>query len=263
MRAPLIALLLPSLAVANSVILDSTSKSLELITSAAVSTDYAVSYADNTSTGLTPGNSAGNVATATTTTILAAPAASTQRQVKWLSVRNRDASLTQTVTLVLDVSATERHLTSAITLEAGEALTVTSEGRVIVYTASGVVKGEATYVCTGAGACVNNGTYTTTYVQNDGGFDVAAKSVEVSLLLSGGAGYYQTTVTGQTWVTATSRIVCAPHGTTADGLTPEAIAAASLTASVASLVVGVGFDVFVSSPAGLDGTVRLHCLGSP
>lgn len=263
MRSLLLVLLLPSMALANSIILDSTGKSLEVITSAAVSTDYAVSYADNTASAFTPGNSAGNISTATTTTILAAPAASTQRQVKWLTVRNRDASVAQTVTLVLDVSATERQLTPAIALEAGESLVLTAEGRVIVYTASGIVKGEATYVCTGAGACVNNGVFTTTYVQNDGGYDVAAKSVEVTMTLSGGAGYYQTTVTGQTWVTATSRIACTPFGTTADGLTPEAVAAAGLIPIVATLVAGVGFDVFLSSPAGLDGTVRLHCLGAP
>src|SRR3990167_3013865 len=77
---------------ANSLLLDATTKSLEMETSAAISTDFVVSYADNTSTTFIPGMNQGNVTAATTTAILAAPAASTQRQVKWVSVRNRHAS---------------------------------------------------------------------------------------------------------------------------------------------------------------------------
>ena len=59
--------------------------------------------------------------------------------------------------------------------------------------------------------------------------------------------------------TATSKFVCRPFGTTADSLTPEAIAIAGLQVTVADLVAGVGLNLHVFSPYGLTGTVRIHC----
>lgn len=259
----LLLLFLSVKAQANSVILDATTKTVELLTSAAVSVDYSVSYVDNTTSTFVPGETAGNVSTATTTTILSAPGASTQRQVKWVSVRNRSAASSQTVTLILDVSGTEYRLTSAVALEGGESLLLTAEGRVIVYLASGIVKGEATYVCNGDGACINNPNYVTTYVISDGGFFAAANFIEVSVSLTGvdGPGFYSTTVTGQTWVTASSKIICTPWGTTADGLTPETVAMAHISGVVTNLVAGTGFDLYVSNDFGLYGTVRFNCTG--
>ena len=67
MRRFLLLLLLPATALANAVTLDATTKSLELTTGVAVSTDYVVSYVDGTSTTFVPGTNQGNVATATTT----------------------------------------------------------------------------------------------------------------------------------------------------------------------------------------------------
>jgi hypothetical protein len=135
----------PPSARANSLLLDATTKSLEMETSAAVSTDYVVSYADHTSSAFTPGTNQGNVATATTTAILAAPGASTQRQVKWISVRNRGTAA-QTVTLKLDVSATEYHVGPAVTLGAGEALRVDAGGALTIYDAAGRRKEQATEI---------------------------------------------------------------------------------------------------------------------
>jgi hypothetical protein len=129
---------------ANSLLLDATTKSLEVQTSAAVSTDYVVSYADHTSSAFTPGLSQGNISTATTTTILAAPGASTQRQVKWVSVTNRSATTAQTVTLKLDVSATEYALGPAVTLAAGESLRVDATGGFTVLSATGRAREYAT-----------------------------------------------------------------------------------------------------------------------
>lgn len=136
---------LPSPGRANSLLLDATTKALEMETSAAISTDYVVSYADHTTTTFTPGMNQGNVSTATTTTILSAPAASTQRQVKWASVRNRSTTTAQTVTLKLDVSGTEYHIGPAVTLQPGEALRVGADGGATVFAAtSGLPKMQAT-----------------------------------------------------------------------------------------------------------------------
>lgn len=103
------------------IVLNDPSKKLEVSTLAAVSLDFEASYADITSTTFVAGDSNGNVATATTTDVVAAPAASTQRQVKYLGFRNRGTA-TQTVTVKLDISGTERYLTPDVALLPGECL---------------------------------------------------------------------------------------------------------------------------------------------
>ncbi len=77
--------------------------SLQLITSAAQNTDVLVHWFDfNTSTKVLSGSrTRTNITTATTTTILAAPASGVERTVKVLSIRNRGASA-NTVTLVFN-----------------------------------------------------------------------------------------------------------------------------------------------------------------
>jgi hypothetical protein len=84
--------------------------------------------------------------------------------------------------------------------------------------------------------------------------------LEVSIVL-GDAGFYSTTVTGQSWVTGTSKIVCSTFGTTADGGTPELAAVAELEATVANRSAGVGFDLMIYNPHGASGTYRFHCSG--
>ena len=122
------------------ILLDATNETLEITTTAAVSIDYHVAYADHTTTTFTPGSAEGNIASATTTTAVTAPAASTQRQIKLVSVRNRHASSSQTVTVIKDVAATEYHLTPAVTLLAGEHLLYVDGVGWTHYTADGLVK---------------------------------------------------------------------------------------------------------------------------
>lgn len=86
--------------------------------------------------------------------------------------------------------------------------------------------------------------------------------VEVSVALTTEGLFFSQAVTGQAWVTGTSKVVCTPFGTTADGLTPEAVIVSGVQAGVSDLVVATGFTLHVYSPHGLDGTVRFHCTGS-
>ena len=114
---------------------------------------------------------------------------------------------------------------------------------------------------TGAGvSCVDNAGATRTDCTIAGGSG-SANVVEASIDFTD-SGFFSVVITGQTWVTATSKIVCAPFGTTVDGLTPEAIAIADLQASWSDPVVGTGFTLNVFNPAGLEGTVRFHCTGA-
>lgn len=119
------------------ILLSTPNDTLELLTAAAVSTDWYIAWEDNIA-GL--GQSNGNVATATTTTILQGRTNSPVRQVKYISIVNRHASSTQTVTLKFDVSATERYITPTITLAAGEMLEYVAGKGWAVLTAGGLVK---------------------------------------------------------------------------------------------------------------------------
>lgn len=131
--------LVAALLCANAVTLDATTKTVELTTGVAISTDYVVSYVDGASGAYTPGTNQGNVATATTTTILAAPAASTQRAVTRIVITNRGTA-TQTAQVKLDVSATEYALTPNLSLNAGESLQIDNAGTATILTAGGIVR---------------------------------------------------------------------------------------------------------------------------
>lgn len=125
-----------------STILESTD-ALELTTSTTAGIDYTASYADHTSSTFTPGKSAGAIATATTTTIVSAPAASTTRQLKALTLRNTSTTTSNTLVLQRDVSATDRTM-AGFTLAPGEWMDVDANGSISFYTASGVRKEAAT-----------------------------------------------------------------------------------------------------------------------
>jgi hypothetical protein len=120
------------------IVLNATTDSLELTTSAAVSTDYHVSFATVDATSLTfvPSSNSANVATATTTTIVSAPSAGTVRQVKFASVRNRSTTTAQTITVKVDVSTTEYHVFAA-TLQPGDTAVFTDAQGWCVLTSSG------------------------------------------------------------------------------------------------------------------------------
>lgn len=113
--------------------------------------------------------------------------------------------------------------------------------------------------CAGAGKAVTYDTATNAWGCNT---ISGTNAVTNSLVLSGGSGYFSTTLSGQTWVASTSKITCTILGTTADSLTVEAITVAGLTLTISDLVVGTGFNVNVFSPYGLTGTVRFHCIGA-
>lgn len=88
-----------------------------------------------------------------------------------------------------------------------------------------------------------------------------AVTVSLSFGTGGGTGVWTTTVTGQAWVSSTSKIVCAPQATSADGQTVETYYVADLRPTVANLVAGTGFDLAVFNGSGVIGTFRFACTG--
>ncbi len=117
-------------------LLTTTNDILQVTTSSSQSLDYTVSYVDITTTTFTPGSGQGNIASATTTTILAAPGASTQRQVKQITLTNAGASA-NAVTVVKDISATEYKVFPTVTLAAGESLVYQDGGGWTYFAADG------------------------------------------------------------------------------------------------------------------------------
>lgn len=80
-------------------LLTSTNDRLQVVTSAAGSVNVHASWVDTLTGTITPGRTNTQIATATTTSVAGAPAASTQRNVKTLHVRNTHASLSTDVTI--------------------------------------------------------------------------------------------------------------------------------------------------------------------
>jgi hypothetical protein len=74
------------------IILDATNRSLEVVLSAATNVDYTTSYVDVTTTTYTPASSDGATASTSATTIVSAPSASTQRQIKQITIHNTAAT---------------------------------------------------------------------------------------------------------------------------------------------------------------------------
>lgn len=131
-------LVLPAPAMAST-ILSATTESLELVTTTTAALDVVISYIEYTASAATPAAAQTAITTATTTTILAAPGASTQRQVKRMTIRNTSATSTNTLTLQKDVSGTN-YTSWKASLGPGETLSMDSEGELHTYGSDGLEK---------------------------------------------------------------------------------------------------------------------------
>lgn len=89
-----------------------TTDTLEIVTTTAATLNYNINYVDHTSTTAVPGRSFGSISSITTTTVLTAPAASTTRQIRSITILNVSAT-SNNITVQLDVSGTNTALTDA------------------------------------------------------------------------------------------------------------------------------------------------------
>ena len=106
-------------------VLDSTTKTIKVAMSAAAATtnpDYTVAYADNNGTAFTEGATDGVLNGTTDITVCSAPAASTRRIVKAMTIYNRDTAAV-TVNIKYDNAGTQRRLT-VVTLAPSETWTM-------------------------------------------------------------------------------------------------------------------------------------------
>ncbi len=117
-------------------LLTSITDKLQIITGADVAVDVHASWVDNASGTVTPGRQNTLITTATTTDVVPVPGASTQRNIKTLLVRNKDATLNVDVT-VQHTDGTTVAQPFKVTLQPGYALQFIDGIGFLVFTATG------------------------------------------------------------------------------------------------------------------------------
>lgn len=124
-------------------LLTSTSDKIQVVTGSAAAVKCHASWIDNNAGTVTAGRTnTASITTATTTDIVAAPAASTARNIKFLSVRNDHASASTDVTIQHTDGTTTTPLWKG-TLLAGESVNREDDSWVVL-DSSGVTKASAT-----------------------------------------------------------------------------------------------------------------------
>jgi hypothetical protein len=106
------------------IILDATTKTIKVNMTGAITTTnpgFTVAYADDTASGLTEGANNGSLNGVTDVTVVAAPAASTRRVIKFISIQNTDTTA-KTINIKYDVSATQVNI-AVVTLQVNEVWT--------------------------------------------------------------------------------------------------------------------------------------------
>ena len=103
------------------ILLSGASDVLRVVTTSAATVDVVAGFADYATGAVTPGNQKTAISSAATTTIVAAPGASIQRTIRFLSVRNRHATTASTATLEV-FNGTTAYAVYQVTLAAGESL---------------------------------------------------------------------------------------------------------------------------------------------
>ena len=96
----------------STLVLDSTTKTIKAVMSGAAATtnpDFTAAYADSTTSSLVEGANDGALNGTTSVTLVSAPAASTRRVIKSLTIQNRDTA-SVTVTIIYDNNGTQRQL---------------------------------------------------------------------------------------------------------------------------------------------------------
>jgi hypothetical protein len=107
-----------------TLVLDSTTKTITAVMSGAATTtnpDFTAAWADSTSTALTEGATDGALNGTSEVTLVSAPAASTRRVVKHLTIQNKDTAAV-TVTIIYKNNTTQRVL-ARVTLNVGDTWT--------------------------------------------------------------------------------------------------------------------------------------------
>ena len=98
----------------STLVLDATTKTITAVMSGAAATnnpEFTAAWADSTSSSLTEGASDGALNGTSLVTLVAAPAASTRRVIKWITIQNKDtAPVTVTISYANSSGSTSRQI---------------------------------------------------------------------------------------------------------------------------------------------------------
>ncbi len=210
--------------------LTATTHALELVTAAATAVVYEVSWTDidqsGDATAVTPGSAQGSISAATTTQIVAPPAASVYRIVTSLSIKATGGA--QVVSVQKDVSGTNYPITQG-SLAVNEGLHYEDASGWYVLNAEGSRKG--------IGADGADGT--------DGGGTVLGSGTSIVDFGSGGASDASLVVTGQTAILAGSLVYCWIKPEATDDHSADEHMVETLKVFASDVVAGVGFTLHV------------------
>jgi hypothetical protein len=120
------------------ILLDDTTQKIQAVLSGAVATNqpyYLTTYVDHTTTTVASANRNGTLNSTTDVDIVSAPGASTQRQVRYISIYNRDTAAVG-LEIKIDISGTERTIWKGV-LGVGESLQYTEATGFQAYDAYG------------------------------------------------------------------------------------------------------------------------------
>ena len=107
-----------------TLVLDATTKTIKAVMSGAATAnnpEFTASYADNTASSLVEGANDGALNGTSAVTLVSAPAASTRRVIKWITIQNKDTAAA-TVTITYDTSGTGRQI-AKVTLQPNDTWT--------------------------------------------------------------------------------------------------------------------------------------------
>lgn len=188
-------------------LLASTSDLVSVVTSAAINTDVHASWVDLNGTTVTPGRTNTAISTATTTTVVGSPASSTYRTVKTLTVRNRNASTSQDVTVKLTDGTNNMELIK-VTLAAGEALHYDEANGFTVKDTQGRIKTRSDGLVAASTNTINTVVLASDVTNNNGTANTIADVTGLSFNVTAGEAYWfrfviqytsAATTTGSRW----------------------------------------------------------------
>jgi hypothetical protein len=183
----------------GTLVLDTTTKTIKVAMSGAAATsnpEFTVAYADSTSSSLTEGALDGALNGTSDVTVVSAPASSTRRVIKWITIENKDTAAV-TLTVKYDNNGTQRIIAN-VTLAVGDTWTTDgtfSNTGALKTALSGVGSGTVTSVALSGGTTgltvsgspiTTSGTITLagTLVVANGGTGVTTSTGSGSVVLS-------------------------------------------------------------------------------
>lgn len=129
-------------------LLTTTTDVIQIVTGSAITLDVHASWVDNASGTITPGRTNTEITTATTTTVVGSPAASTQRNVQTMLVTNLSASAGQVTINYFDGTAVVSLF--SLSLLAGYTVQFAAGSGFTVFTSAGVILSAGATGATGA-----------------------------------------------------------------------------------------------------------------